>query len=73
MFSNGKKKFFACSACRDHKLCQFYVEFDDGKKLDEKQKKKFFDRYLDINKKAHLEFEKKYFLFLFISKNISGN
>jgi len=28
IFSNKSKKFYACSACRDHKLCNFYTEFD---------------------------------------------
>ena len=60
MFSNDKKKFFSCSACRDHKLCNFYIDFDDTK-LDEKLRKKFHDRYLLYQQETHENFKKKYF------------
>ncbi len=25
MFTNGNKQFYSCSACRDHKICNFYA------------------------------------------------
>lgn len=32
----GKENFFACSACRDRKDCQFYLEEDEKDKMNDK-------------------------------------
>lgn len=38
----GEQKFFACSACRDRKDCNFFLKFEDewNEKLQEKWNKK---------------------------------
>lgn len=41
---SNKKKFFACSACRDHKVCKFYLKYQD---FTESKLKDWHDRYLD--------------------------
>ena len=29
LFTDGKKKYFSCSACRDKKLCNFYYKYEE--------------------------------------------
>jgi hypothetical protein len=33
LFTNGRKKYFSCSACRDNKNCSFYYEYNENKKI----------------------------------------
>jgi len=55
LFANDKKKFFACSACRDHKLCKFYLNHEHFTK---KKFKEWHDRYLDhLNKLKLYQFK----------------
>jgi hypothetical protein len=49
IFSNKSKKFYACSACRDHKLCNFYTEFDADNKISVEKLKSWKNRYLEAN------------------------
>ena len=49
VFTNEKKTFYACSACRDHKLCNFYLDYEDGKKLSDEKIKVWLDRYKSAN------------------------
>ncbi|CAF0889323.1 unnamed protein product [Brachionus calyciflorus] len=45
VFTNGKKSFYACSACRDHKLCNFYLEYENDKTISEEKIKNWLSRY----------------------------
>jgi hypothetical protein len=45
LFKNGKKTYYSCSACRDHKLCNFYFEFNENKKPSDEKMRIWFDRY----------------------------
>ena len=44
LFANDKKKFYACSACRDGKVCKFYAEYDE---YSEDKLKEWHDRYIE--------------------------
>ena len=45
LFSNDKKKFYSCSACRNHKMCNFYAEHNESKPISEEKLTTWFDRY----------------------------
>ena len=49
LFSNKIKKFYACSACREHKLCNFYVQYEVDKKFSEEKLNAWKNRYLELN------------------------
>lgn len=44
LFANEKKKFYACSACRDGKVCKFYVDYNE---VTETKSKEWHQRYTD--------------------------
>lgn len=58
IFTSGKKKFYACSACRDHKLCNFYHDYEEGKKISDEKLKIWFDRYKSLNSHLNNDYEK---------------
>jgi hypothetical protein len=49
LFKNKIKKFYACSACRDHKLCSFYASYDENKSLPDTKLIEWKERYLEFN------------------------
>ena len=59
LFSNKLKKFFSCSACRDHKLCNFYANYD-GKSFSEDKLNKWKNIYLEFNANKS-DFQEEYF------------
>jgi hypothetical protein len=58
LFSSRKKKFYSCSACRDHKLCNFYAPFET---YSDKKLKEWHERYLE-NQKPLAIYQKRYVL-----------
>jgi hypothetical protein len=61
LFSNTKKKFYSCAACRDHKQCTFYAEYNEDKPISGDKLKVWFDRYKDEFDVIHQEFSNMYF------------
>ena len=59
LFKNEKKKFYSCSACRDHKLCNFYLEYNENKPIGQEKLKIYHDRYQTHNK-SYIENVKRY-------------
>ena len=55
LFTNGRKKFFSCSACRDNKKCSFYYEYNENKKIPDEKMKFWFERYKNENEIISLE------------------
>lgn len=50
LFANKLKKFYACSACRDHKLCSFYAVYDENKKFSQEKLEIWKNVYTEFNK-----------------------
>jgi hypothetical protein len=48
LFTDSKKEFYSCSACRDKKLCQFYFKLEEnGKKsIPESKMNEWKQRYM---------------------------
>ncbi|RMZ99908.1 zinc finger CCHC domain-containing 4 [Brachionus plicatilis] len=53
LFKNKDKLFYACSACRDHKLCNFYLKYEEGKKISQEK----YDFWLDQFKSTLIPIE----------------
>ncbi len=47
LFSSKKKQFYSCAACRDHKVCSFYAEYNADKPVSGEKMKVWFERYKD--------------------------
>jgi hypothetical protein len=55
LFTNGRKKFYSCSACRDNKKCSFYYEYNENKKIPEMKLKFWLERYTEENERISSE------------------
>ena len=45
LFTNGKNEFYGCSACRDHKLCNFYYLKESNKTIPTEKLGKWHEIY----------------------------
>lgn len=59
LFNNKKKKFYACSACRDRKLCPFYADHHENKKFSSEKLANWLQIY-SMGQRSYLDTRERY-------------